>query len=317
MLQHGGKKMKVTLIHNPDAGSDEQPSGDEIVRLIHASGYEATYQSSHDKEWKKALHEPADIIAVAGGDGIVGNVFKRVLGKEVPIAVLPMGTANNIANTLGLTDVSLDRLIAGWAKARRTKFDAAAATGPWGSTYFVEGLGIGLFTDTMSRLDARKNIDIAHHRAVERKITSVLEFMNLRLEGCPASRLKVTLDDSELTGDYVLLEAMNIRSVGPNLCLAPGADPGDGLLDVVLVSSDAREKMKKYLSDRLEGKSECAVLTVHRGRHLHIESEWLPIRIDDDIKLKKKPPTPFTSCDIDVTLEPAALEMLVPARNHS
>ena len=51
------------------------------------------------------------------------------------------------------------------------KFDVGAASGPWGSTYFVEGLGMGLFTDTMSRLDARKNIDIAHHNVAEKKIT--------------------------------------------------------------------------------------------------------------------------------------------------
>ena len=304
--------MKVTLIHNPDAGSDDQPSGDEILDLVRNAGHSAIYQSSSEGEWKKVLQQNADIVAVAGGDGIVGNVAKRLIGKGVPIAVLPMGTANNIAIALGLTDRPLDQLISGWATARRMKFDVGAASGPWGSTYFIEGMGMGLFTDTMSRLDARKNIDIAHHSGAEKKITSVLEIMNMRLEGYPANRLKLTLDDRDLSGEYLLLEAMNIRCVGPNLCLAPAADPDDGVLDVVLVSNDERSQLKRYLSDRVEGKSDCAVLTVQKGRHLHIECEWFPIHIDDDIKLKKKPPTPFSSSVIDVTLDSAALEMLVP-----
>ena len=302
--------MKVTLIHNPNAS--RTTPGDEIVRLIRGAGHSTIYQSSDEDVWEKILHESAEIVAVAGGDGIVGKVSKRMVGRDIPIAILPMGTANNIANALGLADRPLDQLISGWATARRMKFDVGAASGPWGSRYFIEGIGMGLFTDTMSRLDARKNIDIAHHSGAEKKITSVLEFMNMRLEGCPANRLKITLDDRDLSGEYLLLEAMNIRCVGPNLCLAPEADPDDGVLDVVLVSNDERSQLRRYLSDRIEGKSDCALLTVHKGRHLHIECDWFPIHIDDDIKLKKKPPTPFSSSVIDVTLDSAALEMLVP-----
>ena len=302
--------MKVTLLHNPNAS--RTTPGDEIVRLIRGAGHSTIYQSSDEDVWEKILHESAEIVAVAGGDGIVGKVSKRMVGRDIPIAILPMGTANNIANALGLADRPLDQLISGWATARRMKFDVGAASGPWGSRYFIEGIGMGLFTDTMSRLDARKNIDIAHHSGAEKKITSVLEIMNMRLEGCPANRLKITLDDRDLSGEYLLLEAMNIRCVGPNLCLAPAADPDDGVLDVVLVSNDERSQLRRYLSDRIEGKSDCALLTVHKGRHLHIECEWFPIHIDDDIKLKKEPSTPFSSSVIDVTLDSAALEMLVP-----
>ncbi len=79
-----------------------------------------------------------------------------MIGKHTPLAVLPMGTANNVANALGVADRPLDQLIAGWNGARRMKFDVGAASGPWGSTYFIEGLGLGIFTETMARLDARK-----------------------------------------------------------------------------------------------------------------------------------------------------------------
>jgi diacylglycerol kinase (ATP) len=305
--------MKIILIHNPDAGGDNQPTGDQILHLIRRAGHSATCQTSTALDWEKALDESADIIAVSGGDGTVGKVAKRMIGKPTPLAVLPMGTANNIATALGLAKRPLDQLVAGWDSARRMKFDVGAASGPWGSRYFVEGLGLGLFTETMMRLDARKNVDIAHHKVTEKKLTSVLEFMHIRLDGCVPMPLRLKLDERDLSGEYVLVEAMNIRSIGPNLCLASDADPSDGLLDVVLVSNDERERLKRYLSDRLEGKAECAALNVQKGRHLHIECEHFPIHIDDDVQKKSGPPTHFSSAVVDVTLEAAALEFLTPA----
>ena len=125
--------MKVTLIHNPDAGGDNQPSGDDILELIDKAGHAATLQSSKDADWDKALQEPADIIAVAGGDGMVGQVAKRMIGKQIPIAILPMGTANNVATSLGVKHLAIDELIFGWTSARRVKFDVGNAKGPWGS----------------------------------------------------------------------------------------------------------------------------------------------------------------------------------------
>ena len=99
--------MKVTLIHNPDAGSDDLTCGEEPVELIRRAGHQLVYQSSKDSHWKTVLNKPADIIAVAGGDGIVGAVAEVMIGKGTPIAVLPLGTANNIAKTLNLMDLSL------------------------------------------------------------------------------------------------------------------------------------------------------------------------------------------------------------------
>lgn len=305
--------MRITLIFNPDAGTDKQPGGEKILKLIEAAGHSVFCQPSTGDGWEEALDKPADIVAIAGGDGTVGKVSKRMIGKDASLAVLPMGTANNIARALGLSNRPFDQLIAGWSSGRRMKFDAGAASGPWGSTYFIEGLGIGLFTDTMSRLDARKNVDLAHHDAAEKKLLLVSQLMNARLESCPAYRLKVRLDDQDLSGEYVLLEALNIRYVGPNLSLAPAADPGDGLLDVVLVSKDERGQLKQFLDDRIEGKPNPSTLMVHRGRHLHIECDCYPVHIDDDVVLKNRPRTSFSSAVIDVTLEPGTLQMLVPA----
>src|SRR5688572_16963626 len=94
--------VRVTLIHNPGAGEDDQPSGTELQALIRKAGHDVRYQSADEKTWMSVLEEPADVIAVAGGDGTVGGIAKKLVGRRVPIAPLPLGTANNISKTLGL-----------------------------------------------------------------------------------------------------------------------------------------------------------------------------------------------------------------------
>jgi diacylglycerol kinase (ATP) len=301
--------MKMTLIHNPDAGDDAQPSAAQILQLIHGAGHAADYQSSKEEDWDSALKEPGDIVAVAGGNGVVGKVAKRLMGSDIPIAILPLGTANNVAKTLGLTDRTLKDLIRGWETARRTSFDVGVAEGPWGSKRFIEGVGIGLFTETMSR--TKNDADLARVRNADKAITSVLEMLIKRLPSYPAKTLEVRLDAQDLSGDYILLEAMNIRFVGPNLYLAPDADPGDGLLDIVCVSKSERGKLSSYLSNNLHDDIAPANLTVHRGQHLRIKWEGSPIHIDDKTWPESKDsPSSAGSDFIDVKVDPAALVFL-------
>jgi diacylglycerol kinase family enzyme len=167
--------MKVTLIHNPDAGSTDESCTDEIAASIRAAGHSVICQSPGSADWEKALLEATDLVAVAGGDGTVGNVVQRMIGKSVPITILPMGTANNIASTLGLSGLSIDDLIGGWANGRRIGLDIGLARGPWGERYFIEGLGLGLFTDVMSKLKGRRNVDLAHLNAPKEKLDSMVK----------------------------------------------------------------------------------------------------------------------------------------------
>jgi diacylglycerol kinase family enzyme len=305
--------MKVTLIYNPAAGRDEQPSADELLRLVQASGYEAVLRSAKDDSWKGALEQPAEIVAVAGGDGTVGKVAKALVGKGIPVAVLPLGTANNIAKTLGLLDRPFQQLISGWAAARRVKFDVGVAEGPWGSRFFIEGLGIGLFTETMYRLDATSNADLAHLDGTDDKIASVLEMLKKRLQSPPIKKLKATLDGRDISAEYILLEAMNTSYIGPNLCLAPHANPSDGLLDVVSVARGEEDRLNKCLSDCIEGKLTPPTLTVRRAKHLQVQWNRFAVHIDDEVWPDSVETAPRLSSPIDVMIKPHALEFLAPA----
>ena len=256
LLSREKDHIKVTLIHNPSAGDDSQPSGDRIVEMIQSAGHKVKYQSSKEKDWKKALKRRCDIIAVAGGDGTVGKVARQLVGSPTPIAILPVGTANNIGHALGLTGRALEPLILEWESARRINFDIGEAEGPWGSNYFVEGVGVGLFAATMLNIRSERILSSRLRSAAKLRSHRVLQILKEQVEKHGPEKIKVRLDDEDLSDDYVLIQALNIRYAGPNLDLAPGADTNDGLLDVVLLTRGEEGKLSRYLTHCIRGRTQ-------------------------------------------------------------
>jgi diacylglycerol kinase (ATP) len=250
-------------------------------------------------------------VAVAGGDGTVAKVARGLMGSRTPIAVLPTGTANNVAKTLGITGKTLPELIKGWSAARCVNFDAGLANGPWGSQCFIEGFGIGLFAEAMSRIHENENSDLDSGKPTQ-VINSVLSILKKEVQRFQPKKLTVRLDGEDVSGDYVLLEALNIRYIGPNLDLVPQAEVNDGLFDIVMVAKRERAKLGRYLSDVVTRKRARANLTVRRGQHLQIEWKSSPVHIDDMPWPEEDDDIPVRSNAIDIKIQPAALVFLTP-----
>ena len=100
--------MRTLLLHNPTAGASH-PNADELMRQLKAAGFRPKYQSSKDG-YRQTLRKRWDLVIVAGGDGTVARVARRLRNREIPLAILPIGTANNIARALGLNG-DIDSLI--------------------------------------------------------------------------------------------------------------------------------------------------------------------------------------------------------------
>jgi diacylglycerol kinase (ATP) len=303
--------MRVTLIHNSMAGDDEHPSIDEILTLIRAAGHTVVHEPCDGDRWERALDDPGDLVAVAGGDGTVGAVAGRLVRRRIPIAVLPLGTANNIAMTLGLADLPVEQLVAGWANARRIGFDAGVVRGVWGSTTFIEGMGIGLLAHAISQPDFRELFALARPDNRESRIESGLRWLQKQLGDWPVKELTLTLDGKDLSGDYILLEVMNIRHIGPNLHFAPAADPCDGLLEVVLFSADDRNKLGDYIANRLQGHRDSLQWNVPSGKHLQLRWDGSDMHIDDKAWLDAGSQLAASPMLVDVQADNHALEFLI------
>ncbi|MBW4463157.1 MAG: hypothetical protein KME47_23390 [Nodosilinea sp. WJT8-NPBG4] len=124
--------------------------------------------------------------------------------------------------------------------------------------------------------------------------------------------LTLSLDGKDISGEYVLLEVMNIQYVGPNLHLAPNTSLNDGLLTVVLVHEGEQDKITNYLSDCLAGKCDLAPFTQYQGQHLQIQGEKFDIHVDDKVLAKNSLASPDGSIVIDVSVAPRSLEFLLP-----
>ena len=302
--------MRVTLIHNPGAGDDEQPDGKALQSLVRKAGHVVRYQSAQDPDWAAALEAPADVVAVAGGDGTVGRVAKKLIGRDIAVAPLPLGTANNISKTLGLDDLTLEQIVAGWRSGTELRFDAGVANGPWGTRYFVEGVGVGLFARTLPATERNKTL--ASLTTAEAKVAYAIQLLRERLETSPPHRLALTLDAADYSGDYVLFEAMNMAFVGPNLYLAPDIDACDGRLDVVLVTRSERDKLHQSLENWQEGVLMHPQLTRHVAAAIELEWSGFEVHIDDEAWPEKGAEAPPALAKIELKVEREALIFFVP-----
>ena len=299
--------MRITLIHNPGAGSTGAKEAKKLRKFLERHGHEVRYRSTEEDRWKRALKKPADLVVVAGGDGTVGKVARRMVGRGVPLSVLPSGTANNIARTLGLIHVPFEKIVRGWNEPRRVKFDVGVASGPWGKRYFIEGVGAGIFADVVA-MPSSKNLKNSKH-----PVESGLERLKREVEQGEPLEVGAVLDGEDISGRYLLMEAVNLRYIGPNLHLAHDSQPGDGCFDVVLATEAERDRLSHYLANWQENRERLALLPTRRGRKLEIECTGFALHIDDKVRPKPDMKPREMAGLVEARMEGDAVEFLVPA----
>jgi diacylglycerol kinase family enzyme len=304
--------MKVTLVHNPNLDFKNGIGIAEVLGLIRNAGHRVRYQSVKVNGWEKALSKSADLVATAGGDGTVGKVVRRLVGQQVPIAVLPLGTANNIAQTLQLASVPLERLIASWHNGRLRKLNAARADGPWGARVFIEAMGCGFLAAAMAKHAAAEAEQSAHLRQRKKELSYVLKRLLERLPEYPPTHFEISVDKQEMSGEYIMVEVMNISHVGPRLQLAPQADPTDGFLDVVLLPERDRKKLDEYFRACLEGEALAPNLTVRKVKDLQLRAKDADAHVDDMPWSGKGCPDSRIPFSTEVHLDRHTVPFLVP-----
>jgi diacylglycerol kinase (ATP) len=93
------------------------------------------------------------VVLVAGGDGTVAKVARCLVDRDaahrIPIAILPVGTANNIARSLGI-EGEVGGLLSGLSNAKTRYLDVGLARGPWGERNFLEAVGCGSIAEAIA-----------------------------------------------------------------------------------------------------------------------------------------------------------------------
>lgn len=281
-------------MHNPTAGNQPAPDCAEIVAALRALGWSAKLVDG--RRLDPALRDPGGAVLVAGGDGTVGLIAKRLAGTGVPIAVIPTGVANNVARTLGV-GVEVRAAIDNLRNAVIREVDlGVVASGRGGVERFLEGFGIGLFATVMAQRATKSD------KGLSRALTLIAQ----ELEAYRPKRIRIEVDGLDLSGEYLLASVMNLRSLGPDLVLAPDALLDDGLVDVVLVRPELRESLLAHLrrSVREDRGVTLPRFEVHRARSVRLSGQGHWAHVDDGVRELAE--------DLEVRVEPHTVKFLVP-----
>jgi diacylglycerol kinase family enzyme len=144
-------------------------------------------------------------------------------------------------------------------------------------------------------------------------VEGALRRLRREAQRCEALELMATLDGEDISGTYLLMEALNLPYVGPNLHLAHDSKPGDGQLDVVLVTEAERDRLVYYLEHWQDNRERLAMLPTRRGRRLQIEWTGFALHIDDKLQPKAKAKPKEIAGLVETRLDGDTVEFLLPA----
>jgi diacylglycerol kinase (ATP) len=278
--------MKVAkLLHNPKAGGGEY-THKKLARLINRAGFDCSYSSTKKEGWEKIKPADSDMIVIAGGDGTVRKVARVVLEKNMTLALLPLGTANNIAKTLGISGTP-EEVIETWESGVIKPFDVGRIYGLKKQTgFFLEGIGYGAFPRLMKEMKKKKD---ELPDSPEENLKIALETLHDIILTSKARYCKISLDGTDYSGKFLLVEVMNTQSIGPNLNLTPVGDPSDGEFEVILVSERQRDEFAAYVHNKLHGIEQPPIFNILKAKNLEMYWEGRLLHIDDEIVELKKP----------------------------
>ncbi|GHO46552.1 diacylglycerol/lipid kinase family protein [Ktedonospora formicarum] len=271
---------KALVIHSPRSGRSEQLS--QALEQLQASGIEIVDsisiaeldgQSAQGANW----HEQGiELVVAAGGDGLVGGAIAHTAEEKLPVGILPLGTANDVARTL-----QIPQDISGAVKtiARGKQFDmdlgqarpaeqAPHTAQPDGESlvhipaaramYFAHALTVGLNVQ-FARLATDKNMreqygSMTYPMAVVEALRNYKHIeCEITLEGLltRTDEGKQSISDQPVTyrGKCVQITAANAPIFwGPLEASIPGVKLDDRLLDIVIIEdADISQVMLRVL----------------------------------------------------------------------
>jgi len=269
--------MDALLLHNPTAGREDHDRVGLIERFRNA-GYRPDYCSTKSDRFPDVLKDPYGLIAVAGGDGTVRKVVTRIVDRETPLVVIPLGTANNIARSLRIPLDGYDLPAPDDIADCLVKLDLGMGRFGDSEEPLAEGIGMGALAATMDEKVGRGEIGLG-------KVVAARQVVSRVIEKAEPFKALLTIDGREIQGEFLSVEALLHAYCGPALKLCPPADSGDGLIDVVLLEEDRRREMAAWVNS--PENSEPPV-RIERGKKVTFEWSRKPALRSDDGLLKLK-----------------------------
>lgn len=258
----------LALIYNPASGRGRGArSVDQLLQLLEGRRLAVRKLPTQSPGHAVALarqvaREGADLLLALGGDGTVRDVAEGLGGASLPVGLLPAGTGNDLARTLGIPQdlsTALEIALSGHPRA--------LDVWRWNDTPFVNIAGVG--------------VDAAVAATVNRKYRSLsgtLAYVAAFLTTFPTYQpfeIRLRGPQEEWSGKIWLAAFANGRCYGGGMKIAPTALPDDGLLEVVIVEAIPRLELLGQFPRIFSG-THLQHPRVHRLRVPSIEIETAP-----------------------------------------
>lgn len=219
----------------------------------------------------RSLEEGIDLIVSVGGDGTLREVLEGLVDTEIPVGILPFGTANVVAAQLGLPR-DVHHHVEILLRKRTTRIDAARVNGHL--SVLVTGVGF----------DGLAVKDVEEHRRGPITKLSYVSAVLRTLGAYRPPRLRVELDDRRLPGEYGLVMIGNTQHYGGILHLAEETRIDDGRFEVYLFPEGTRLELFRALVRGVFRRLPGGAVTMHQARRVRVESdEPVPYQVDGDL----------------------------------
>ena len=260
--------MKPCVILNPSAGSAEDVADIESkLQQLKPTRIRITKSPGDAERFARAgVREKCDYIIAAGGDGTLNEVVNGCASrsKQMRIGILPLGTGNDFARTLGLPR-SLKDNIDILRRAKTELIDIVRVKSPR-ARYFVN-VSAGGFSGVVGREITAKIKRTWGPLAYIRGAAAALPKLH-------AYKTRVVLDDrEEFSTELYNVIIANGRFVAGGLPVAPDADPSDGLLEVVLIPKSGAAEIALIVAEIVMGKHlSCNATILRQAKKISVSS---------------------------------------------
>jgi len=218
----------------------------------------------------RSLEEGIDLIVAVGGDGTLREVLEGLVDTEIPVGILPFGTANVVASQLGLPR-DVHHHVEILLRKKVTRIDAARVNGHL--SVLVTGIGF----------DAMAVKDVADRREGPISKLSYVTAVLRTMYGYRPPRLRVEVDGKQLPREYGLVLIANTLHYAGILHMAPETRVDDGKFEVYLFPTAKLSELCgaffRGVCRRLPG----GAVTMRQARAVRVESdEPVPYQVDGD-----------------------------------
>ena len=241
--------MKFHVILNRDGGSlktlDIDAFAEDVRAQLEAGGHQVEVEAVSGSELETrldlAVHGPAEVVMAGGGDGTISAAAGRLCGTGKALAVLPAGTMNLFARSLGIP-LDLRAAVAAFVDGHVRTVDLGIA----GDRHFVHQFSVGLHA---------KLIRLREKREFGSRLGKIRASMQAGLDAFlrpPRMRVELELDGKTLR---VLTSSIGITNNLFGEGHLPYTDtPDGGVLGVYVTRARRRRDLLKFVANMALGR---------------------------------------------------------------